>query len=265
MAQRIGRSPVPVSPKTNFSIMFTLPVKSTGELSRIRIDLQKSNTCGVSNTRPFLELVLKLIPLLLRCYNKFSSHPILHPLSQITLRSSSSLSICVPTRKTAMATLKSFSSVASNIWNALPNHLSSIPTLLVFRRALKHHLFLLAYLDSSAKSSEFKPVQCITLCDTTPISVFAQKYQAVQLKAIHLSAYIPTQRPPSSSTLHHYTTPVLTNCIYIYIYIYIYIILYINKRKLFMYTDSVHRWKGMGVDSPWCGLGRGYMQHAVMG
>ena len=28
---RIGRSPVPVPPKTNFSIMFTLPVKSTGE------------------------------------------------------------------------------------------------------------------------------------------------------------------------------------------------------------------------------------------
>ena len=28
---RIRRSPVPVQPKTNVSIMFTLPVKSTGE------------------------------------------------------------------------------------------------------------------------------------------------------------------------------------------------------------------------------------------
>ena len=61
------------------------------------------------------------------------------------LRSSSSLSICDPTRKTTMAS-KSFSSVASGILNALPNHLSSIPTLPVFRRALKHYLFLLAYL-----------------------------------------------------------------------------------------------------------------------
>ena len=45
------------------------------------------------------------------------------------LRSSSSFSICVPSRKTTMAASKSFSSVAPNIWNALPNHLSSIPTL----------------------------------------------------------------------------------------------------------------------------------------
>ena len=36
-------------------------------------------------------------------------------------RSSSSLPICVPPRKTTMTTSKSFSSVASNIWNALPN------------------------------------------------------------------------------------------------------------------------------------------------
>ena len=47
------------------------------------------------------------------------------------LRSSSSLSICVPTRKTTMAASKSFLSVASGIWNALPNHLSSAPTLLI--------------------------------------------------------------------------------------------------------------------------------------
>ena len=58
------------------------------------------------------------------------------------LRSSSSLSICVPPRKTTMAASKSFSSVASNIWNALPNHLASIPTLPAFRRALKHHCLL---------------------------------------------------------------------------------------------------------------------------
>ena len=90
------------------------------------------------------------------------------------LRSSSSLSICVPPRKTTMAASKSFSSVASGIWNALPNHLSSVPTLPVFRRALKHHLFLLAYPDSSAKSGMIKPAQCIPLRDTVPPTAIAQ-------------------------------------------------------------------------------------------
>ena len=45
------------------------------------------------------------------------------------LRSSLSLSICVPPRKTTMATSKLVLSVASNILNSLPNHLSSVPTL----------------------------------------------------------------------------------------------------------------------------------------
>ena len=76
-------------------------------------------------------------------------------------------------RSSTMATSKSFSSVASNVWNALPNHLSSIPTLPAFRRALKHHLFLLAYPDSSAKSGKIKPVQCITLRDTAPTTATA--------------------------------------------------------------------------------------------
>ena len=90
------------------------------------------------------------------------------------LRSCSSLSICVPTCKTTMAASKSFSSVASGIWNALPNHLSSVPTLPVFRRALKLHLFLLAYPDSSAKSGMIKPAQCISLRDTVPTTAIAQ-------------------------------------------------------------------------------------------
>ena len=84
------------------------------------------------------------------------------------LRSASVLSICVPTRKTTIAASKSFSSVASNIWNSLPSHLSSIPALPAFRRALKHHLFLLAYPDSGVKSGKIKPAQSITLRDTPP-------------------------------------------------------------------------------------------------
>ena len=90
------------------------------------------------------------------------------------LRSSSALSICVPPCETTIATSRSFSSVASNIWNSLPNHLLSIPTLPAFRRALKHHLFLLAYPDSCAKSGKIKPAQCISLCDTVPTSAIAQ-------------------------------------------------------------------------------------------
>ena len=90
------------------------------------------------------------------------------------LRSASVLSICVPPRKTTIAASKSFSSVASNIWNSLPSHLSSIPALPAFRRALKHHLFLLAYPDSSAKSGKIKPAQSITLRDTSPATAIAQ-------------------------------------------------------------------------------------------
>ena len=73
------------------------------------------------------------------------------------LRSSSSLSICVPPRKTTMATSKSFSSVASNIWNSLPNHLSSIPTLPAFRKALKitySCLFTLTVVQNLVRSNQ---------------------------------------------------------------------------------------------------------------
>ena len=131
---------------------------------------------------------LKLPRLLSKCYD-FSSHPncFSHPTICADASSFSSLSICVPSRKTTMATSKSFASVASNIWNALPNHLSSIPTFPVFRRALKHHLFLLVYPDSSAKSGMIKPAQCITrqlYCHCT-----TRKCQAAHLNAFHLSAY----------------------------------------------------------------------------
>ena len=61
----------------------------------------------------------------------------------------------------------------SGIWNALPNHLLPVPFLPVFRRALKHHLFLLAYPDSSAKSGMIKPAQCISLRDTVPTTAIA--------------------------------------------------------------------------------------------
>ena len=79
-----------------------------------------------------------------------------------------------PLYKCTMATSKSFSSAASNIWNALSNHLSSIQALPAFRRALKHHLFLLAYPNISAKSGKIRPAQCISFHDTVPTTSIAQ-------------------------------------------------------------------------------------------
>ena len=100
-----------------------------------------------------------------------------------SLRSSSSLSICVPLRKTSMATSRSFSSVAPKIWNALPGHLSSIPTLPAFRRALKHHFFLCAYPDSGT-SGGITPSEGITLRDTTPPAVIVPIRGAATLQKL---------------------------------------------------------------------------------
>ena len=75
---------------------------------------------------------------------------------------SSSLSLCVPNRKTGMAKSKSFSSVASSVWNKLPGHLSSISTLPAFRNRLKHHLFLSAFPGNPSPSTG------ITFCDVSP-------------------------------------------------------------------------------------------------
>ena len=79
-----------------------------------------------------------------------------------SLRSSSSLSLCIPTRKTEMAKSKSFSSVASNVWNKLPGHLSSISSLPAFRKKLKHHLFRSAFPGNPSPSTG------ITFCDVSP-------------------------------------------------------------------------------------------------
>ena len=83
-----------------------------------------------------------------------------------SLRSSSSLSISIPSRKTAVARSKSFSSDASDTWNKLPCHLSFISALPAFRKRLKHHLFSNAFPGISSPSTD------ITLCDViTSINV----------------------------------------------------------------------------------------------
>ena len=64
------------------------------------------------------------------------------------LKSSGSTTIFALLIKTSRVSLKSFSSVASSIWNELPGHLSSVQTLPVFRKHLKHHLFPQVYHSS---------------------------------------------------------------------------------------------------------------------
>ena len=72
------------------------------------------------------------------------------------LRSSSSITISAPFRKTSMATSKSFSSTASRVWNKLLSHVSSALALPVFRRHLKHHFTLMPTLVSLYQPSELK-------------------------------------------------------------------------------------------------------------
>ena len=127
----------------------------------------------------FAELVLKLLHTITFRVLQFQQPSFLAsfiPKYVLTraFRSSSSLSPCVPPRKTTMISIESFLSDASNTWNALPGHLPFIPTLPAFRRALKHHPFLLVYSDSSVKSGMIKPAQWITLRDTAPTSAIAQ-------------------------------------------------------------------------------------------
>ena len=69
-----------------------------------------------------------------------------------SLRSSSSITISAPLRKTSMATSKSFSSTASRVWNRLPTHVSSASTLPVSRKHLKHHFFLNVYPGFTAQT-----------------------------------------------------------------------------------------------------------------
>ena len=126
------------------------------------------------------ELALKLPRLLSRCYN-FSNHPILHLSSHYMYRRKHSafLHLCqyvFPLVKTPCLPpnrLHLLLQISGMHYQII--HSSSISTLPVYRRALKHHLFLLAYPDSSAKKSvRIKPAQCITLRATAPITVIAQ-------------------------------------------------------------------------------------------
>ena len=75
-----------------------------------------------------------------------------------SLRSSSSITISAPLRKTSMATSKSFSSTASRVWNRLPTHVSSASTLPVFRGHFKHHFFLDAYPGFTAPTIKIESI-----------------------------------------------------------------------------------------------------------
>ena len=62
-----------------------------------------------------------------------------------------------------------FSSAASDFWNKLPVHLSSIPALPAFRKRIKHHLFLDAFPSIAPSSRNGTPVGNITLSDATSL------------------------------------------------------------------------------------------------
>ena len=67
-----------------------------------------------------------------------------------------------------MAKSKSFSSVASSVWNKLPGHLSSISSLPAFRKKLKHHLFRSAFPGNPSPSTGITFLWCqpIHRCDS---------------------------------------------------------------------------------------------------
>ena len=123
------------------------------------------------------ELVSKLPRLLSEC-SSLSSHPIFHLSSQDMCRREHS----------ALLRLSQYAFLHVKPPWQLPNHFHLLlqvfgihcqticlpfQLFLFFRRALKHHLFLLAYPNSSAKSGKIKPAQCITLRDTAPTTATA--------------------------------------------------------------------------------------------
>lgn len=61
------------------------------------------------------------------------------------LRSSSSLQLQIPAFRLSTIGKRSFSCAASSFWNSLPHFVQSSPTLPIFRRRLKTHLFRLSY------------------------------------------------------------------------------------------------------------------------
>ena len=105
-----------------------------------------------------------------------------------SIRSSSSFSICVPLRKTSKTTSRSFSSVASKIWNALPGHLSSIPTLSPFKRCLKHYFVLRAHPARHLVATRHRNIS-LFLIRHHLLPLHHSKIPCIQLNAFHLSAY----------------------------------------------------------------------------
>ena len=79
-----------------------------------------------------------------------------------SLRSSSSLSLCVPTRKTEMAKSKHFHLLPRVFGISSQGIFHPFPTPSCFQERLKHHLFL------SAFPGNHSPSTSITFCDVSP-------------------------------------------------------------------------------------------------
>ena len=82
--------------------------------------------------------------------NKYLSD-LLHRVSDITsrrrLRSSTSSELVIPLSRLVTVGDRSFAVAGPRLWNTLPEDITSAPSLLVFRRKLKTHLFRQSYPD----------------------------------------------------------------------------------------------------------------------
>ena len=116
-----------------------------------------------------------------------------------------------------MAKSKSFSSAASDFWNKLPVHLSSIPTLPAFRKRLKHHLFLDAFPGIAPSSRNGTPVGNITLSDATSLINITQAETSRRL-----AKSVPAERLRLVEWFTHvdYILAPYKYCVYYYYYYY---------------------------------------------
>ena len=74
-------------------------------------------------------------------------HRVLDITSRRRLRSSTSSELVIPLSRLVTVGDRSFVVAGPRLWNSLPEDITSAPSLLVFRRKLKTHLFRQSYPD----------------------------------------------------------------------------------------------------------------------
>jgi len=74
-------------------------------------------------------------------------HRVSDIMSRRSLRSSASSELVIPLSRLVTVGDRSFAVAGPRLWNTLPEDITSAPSLLVFRRKLKTHLFRQSYPD----------------------------------------------------------------------------------------------------------------------